>query len=165
MSIDIPTPAGPEHATDRQIEEIAQDVWAAFTGIDIEPAEAGPYSQHVVTAATGTVHVDGQWHGRIHVTCTLSLAKAAASAMFAKPAERLSAADIADALGELTNVIGGNIKSVLPGPSRLSLPDVTIGVDTIGAYTTDASPDDHRSNSVTLSCPDGRLTITVWRHD
>ena len=40
-----------------------------------------------------------------------------------EPAE----ADIADALGEIANVIGGNLKSTLPGPSLLSLPVVTTG--------------------------------------
>jgi hypothetical protein len=32
--------------------------------------------------------------------------------------------DVADALGELANVLGGNIKSVLPGPSALGLPKI-----------------------------------------
>jgi hypothetical protein len=32
--------------------------------------------------------------------------------------------DVADALGELANVLGGNIKSVLPGESRLGLPQI-----------------------------------------
>ena len=32
--------------------------------------------------------------------------------------------DVADALGELANVLGGNIKSVLPGPSALGLPQI-----------------------------------------
>ena len=32
--------------------------------------------------------------------------------------------DVADALGELANVVGGNVKAVLPGPSVLGLPEV-----------------------------------------
>jgi hypothetical protein len=32
--------------------------------------------------------------------------------------------EIADALGELANVVGGNVKAVLPGPSTLGLPEV-----------------------------------------
>jgi chemotaxis protein CheX len=34
--------------------------------------------------------------------------------------------DVADALGELANVLGGNIKSVLPGESRLGLPQIGV---------------------------------------
>jgi hypothetical protein len=32
--------------------------------------------------------------------------------------------DVADGMGELANVVGGNIKAVLPGPSVLGLPEV-----------------------------------------
>ena len=39
------------------------------------------------------------------------------------PAE-LDDEDIADAFGEIANVVGGNVKAALPGPSALSLPDV-----------------------------------------
>jgi chemotaxis protein CheX len=35
-----------------------------------------------------------------------------------------SEADIADTLGEIVNVIGGNLKNVLPGPTLMSLPVV-----------------------------------------
>ena len=34
--------------------------------------------------------------------------------------------DLQDALGELTNMTGGNIKSLLPEPCRLSLPTVAV---------------------------------------
>jgi chemotaxis protein CheX len=36
---------------------------------------------------------------------------------------------VSDALGELTNIISGNIKSLLPEPSSLSLPAVAEGSD------------------------------------
>ena len=36
----------------------------------------------------------------------------------------LDAEDIEDGLGELANVVGGNVKAVLPGPSVLGLPEV-----------------------------------------
>ena len=39
-----------------------------------------------------------------------------------RPAE-----DVADAVGELVNMIGGNVKSLMPGPSTLSLPLVRAG--------------------------------------
>jgi chemotaxis protein CheX len=32
--------------------------------------------------------------------------------------------DIEDGLGELANVVGGNVKAVLPGPSVLGLPEI-----------------------------------------
>jgi chemotaxis protein CheX len=41
--------------------------------------------------------------------------------------DELAEADVADAVGELANMIGGNIKSLLPGPSALTLPLVRLG--------------------------------------
>ena len=34
--------------------------------------------------------------------------------------------DIRDVVGEFANVIGGNVKSVMPGPSVLSLPSTSL---------------------------------------
>lgn len=156
MSIETRTPEEP-HATDQQIEGIVKEVWAAFTGISIKPAAAGCHpAAGTADVLTGTVHVDGQWRGRIQVTCAISLAAAAASAMFAKPTDGLSAEDLADALGELTNMIGGNIKSLLPSPSRISMPSVTTGSDTAVA-----PPGADQTNSITLTSPRGRLHVTV----
>ena len=39
--------------------------------------------------------------------------------------EDASASDLTDAIGELANVLGGNVKGLLPGPSLLSLPTVS----------------------------------------
>ena len=35
--------------------------------------------------------------------------------------------EVVDALGEIANMVGGNVKSMLPGPSTLSLPSVVQG--------------------------------------
>ena len=45
--------------------------------------------------------------------------------------EPLDDAEVADAVGELVNMVGGNIKSLMPGPSALTLPVVAASfVDT-----------------------------------
>lgn len=47
--------------------------------------------------------------------------------MFAMPPESVQAQDQIDAIYELTNIIAGNIKSLLPEPCRLSLSTVQLG--------------------------------------
>jgi chemotaxis protein CheX len=74
------------------------------------------------------VHVSGEWTGSVFVSCDLEVATAAAEAMFAADPGSLSADEVSDALGELTNMVGGNIKSLLPAPSRLSVPTIAVGV-------------------------------------
>jgi chemotaxis protein CheX len=47
--------------------------------------------------------------------------------MLETPEWSLSQADLKDALAELCNIVGGGVKSILPGPSSLSLPKVSAG--------------------------------------
>lgn len=155
MTIDAREQEHQAYATDEQIEGVAHDVWAAFTGLELHRCAPGSHLE-AEPSLSGRLQVDGAWRGVVVVTCGLGLARAAASAMLAVPVERLSTDDVADALGELTNMIGGNIKSVLPAPSRLALPVVTRG-----PAGTAVSPGTTVVNVVTLACDDGRVTVTV----
>jgi two-component system, chemotaxis family, sensor kinase CheA len=58
----------------------------------------------------------------------------------------------------LTNMIGGNLKSLLPGPSRLSMPAVTVG-----APTAHPAPGAVLVNTVSLACEGLPLTVGIWR--
>ena len=49
--------------------------------------------------------------------------------LFDRAEREVSLDDVRDALGEITNMIGGNVKALLPTPSRLSLPTVVEGAD------------------------------------
>jgi chemotaxis protein CheX len=49
--------------------------------------------------------------------------------MFELAADEISPSEISDALGEIANMMGGNVKALLPGPATLSLPSVTEGSD------------------------------------
>lgn len=77
--------------------------------------------------AEAMVSITGAWAGHVQIRCAHAAGAAvAASLMMLEPAE-LSPEDVCDALGEFANIIGGNIKSALPGPSALSLPLVALG--------------------------------------
>jgi chemotaxis protein CheX len=143
-------------ATDEQIVGITQDVWSSFTGrpVDAAPGEWVPAGD----VAVGRVEVTGGWRGWVLLACPTRLARAAAAAMFERPAEALTDDEVADALGELANMVGGNLKSVLPGPSRLSMPAVTVG-----AAAADPVPGGVLVNAVSLACDGLPLTVSVWR--
>jgi chemotaxis protein CheX len=53
----------------------------------------------------------------------------AATIMLQQEAGAIAPADVQDAAAELANIVGGSIKSILPGPSTLSLPTVVGGTD------------------------------------
>jgi chemotaxis protein CheX len=144
-------------ATDEQIVGITQDVWSSFTG---RPVDAGPGDAALDggDVTVGRVAVTGGWRGWVLLACPTRLARTAAAAMFDRPAETLTDDEVADALGELTNMIGGNVKSLLPGPSRLSMPAVTVG-----ASATGPPPGAVLVNTVSLACDGLPLAVSVWR--
>ena len=144
--------------TSDQIIEIAQEVWQSFLGMTLLPHPLGPDAPALEgRTVTGCVHVSGEWNGSVFLSCHLEVATAAAEAMFAADPGSLSSDEISDALGELTNMVGGNVKSRLPAPSRLSVPTIAVGepgsVRIPGAVLLD--------RVVLLSDP-GPLHISIW---
>jgi chemotaxis protein CheX len=144
-------------ATDEQIVGITRDVWGSFTGKTIHLADDQvlPDGGQVTV---GCVAVTGDWRGCVLLACPTQLARTAASAMFDRPAEELTDEEVGDALGELTNMIGGNIKSLIPGLSHLSMPAVTVG-----ASYTRPMPRAVLVNTVSLACEGVLLTVSIWR--
>jgi chemotaxis protein CheX len=49
--------------------------------------------------------------------------------MLRQPPQRVSGDDVVDTVGELTNVVAGNLKSLLAPPTTLGLPTVHVGTD------------------------------------
>jgi chemotaxis protein CheX len=148
---------GEMFASDEQIVAITQDVWSSFTGTAI-----GSASEEVALDAgdvtVGRVAVTGPWQGCVLLACPTQLARSAASAMFDLPAGQLTDDEVADALGELTNMVAGNIKSLLPGPSHLSMPAVMVSTS-----STVQVPHAVLVNTVSLACEGLPLTVSVWQ--
>jgi hypothetical protein len=107
---------------------LVADVWSAVIGIElhrcaVDGAEgAGEVGEGSMSGEVGIV---GGWRGTVAVAVPDALAATAAASMFGLPADELTRVDIDDALGELANMIGGGVKALLPGTSRLSLPRVS----------------------------------------
>lgn len=143
--------------TDEDLAGIIRDVWSSFTGMVIGSAPdelALDGGQGIV----GRVAVTGEWQGQVLLVCPRQLARTAAATMFDQPADKLTDDEVADAVGELTNMLGGNIKSMLPGPSGLSLPEVTTAAS-FSAWTAGAA----LLKSISLTCEGLPLTVSIWR--
>jgi chemotaxis protein CheX len=100
---------------------IASQIWTAYLDPDgsqplVRAADADP------TDVVASISVTGGWDGHVVIGYSERAAAAIAAAMLALPLDEVTNADIVDAAGELVNVVGGNVKSILPGSSVLSLP-------------------------------------------
>jgi chemotaxis protein CheX len=109
-----------------QLLEIAQSIWSSMLGLAASPDR----SESLVRDPIGlmaSVHIAGAWNGLVVFLPTATFARRAASLMLAMPPDSVSMAEIEDAVAELSNIIGGSVKALLPGPSSLSLPVVLHG--------------------------------------
>lgn len=104
------------------IDDLTRQVWQSVFDLDLAPEEPG-----ATPDVHASVQIIGGWHGAVSVRLTGDLARIVASSMFEMPDDDLTRDEIDDAVGEVANMIGGNIKSLLPGPSQLSLPTVGFG--------------------------------------
>ena len=109
--------------TTDEVTCVTQDVWRAFVGLEVgqlTPHPSAPEAQ--TTMERATVDISGAWDGSVSVACTHDLAQVAAAQLFQVEADGVEQAMVEATLTELANQIGGNLKALLPAPSRLSLP-------------------------------------------
>jgi chemotaxis protein CheX len=111
-----------------QIREMTESVWSTVLGLPVAPRERGDHLE-AERFVTGCVQISGHWRGALTLACSSAFARRAAAAMFGSEEPDVSTEETRDGLGELTNMVGGNVKGLLPGPSRLSLPTVVEGGD------------------------------------
>lgn len=113
-------------AFDEQIDETVRSIWQSVFGTTLERVPDPP--DRVGLGVTGFVTMDGAFDGAVLVQCTHELAQSLTTAMFGS-AQTPDRADVQDAIGELANMIAGNLKPLLPGPSGIGLPVVAFGSD------------------------------------
>lgn len=113
---------------ENQVLNITQDIWNETLALHVDAA-TDVAMPDVDNRLTGVIHIAGQWTGSVILEISKTFARRTASIIFACPENAPTAADMQDAVAEITNMLGGQIKSLLPGPSFLSLPSITHGQD------------------------------------
>lgn len=112
--------------TEEGISKANAQFWEQMLGIQLE--SLGELhgrcigEEHVL----GSCDLAGVWSGRIEVRLTTGLARAATSAMLMQPAEGIGTEDLLDATREIANMIAGTIKSALPRPCTMTVPNAEI---------------------------------------
>ncbi len=112
---------------DRMSEAIEQTVASVFQtmmGLPVKPAPAGPLAE--ANRVTATLHFTGIWNGVLMLEVTRSTACVLASHFLGFETPELDD-NVRDVLGELSNMIGGNLKCVLAPGALLSMPEVIDG--------------------------------------
>lgn len=137
-----------------ELAAITVDTWQTLLGLDPEPSGQAPASEDVIYCAT--VHITGDTQWTIRVDCSGTHALDVTSAMFGMEPGEATDSDVDDALGEIANVIAGNVKAMMDGNSRLSLPTVAHGRGF--AVTVPGMVDLHRASFV---CEDQPVSVSI----
>ncbi|MDF1800265.1 MAG: chemotaxis protein CheX [Planctomycetota bacterium] len=113
-----------------QLDQMIHATWQALLGQDIDRVEDSPnWWPRGDRSMLASIQITGGWEGVVTIECTAKLARDMAEAMFGMQSGQAVESEVIDALGELVNVVGGNIKALLDGGAQLTLPAVTTGFD------------------------------------
>lgn len=109
------------------IVPVANMVFETMLNLEIKPYPL-PWErpQYMISAA---VYFAGSWYGAILLECTPLQACRFAQYLISLEAPESVNDDVRDAVGELANMLAGNLKSVLPHGVVLSMPSVVEGSD------------------------------------
>jgi len=134
--------------------------WEQMLEMTLDPVPAiGEFcfaARHVL----GSVQLGGVWKGLIEVRMTETLAYQATAAMMMQPLETVAEADALDAAKEIANMIAGTIKSSLPRPCTMAVPESAVEANSFCS-----PPRTEDSLVVFFRHASGDLLVRVWEEE
>jgi chemotaxis protein CheX len=146
------------------LTEIAGQVWESY----LDPEGKYPFTvldgpeveqiKRDIDGMCASVSVTGAWHGHVVVACSTRIARVSAAALLMMEVDEVGIDDMVDALGELVNIVGGNVKSTLPSVCAMSLPHVSSGLLTENRW-----PGAAQVCELVVNWMDEPMSISVWQ--
>jgi chemotaxis protein CheX len=136
------------------LTQTVEAVFLNMMNLEVSPGET-PWtpSQDQLTSA---VHLSGVWNGALLFECDRQQACQFAGRFLSMDPPQAVTDDVRDVLGELANMIGGNIKSAVAAGLSLSMPSVTDG-NNYGLRVCGSEVQDRLS----FQCSDGPFWVTL----
>jgi CheY-specific phosphatase CheX len=114
--------------TEQDLCGLVDEIWLTTLGLGTHPmTEQGAGLDAAEPTLDGIINITGEWQGTVMLQVPRPLAETMAGKMFRLDGRKPRNEDVHDALGEITNQLGGNIKALLDGQCHLSLPAVVEG--------------------------------------
>lgn len=114
---------------EQEIISLTQYIWGATLNLEATPHDEPVPPVPGGRTLDGVINITGAWAGALVLQVPEHVARRAAAVMFELPEDAATLEDMQDAVGELTNMTGGNVKALLDGHCQLSLPAVVEGRD------------------------------------
>jgi chemotaxis protein CheX len=143
---------------ENDLVEMVEQVWMSY----LDPEGLSPliptYDESQPSEVHSSVSITGSWSGHVVYASSTAAARRAAAAFLATDADEVSQEDLSDVLGELVNIVGGNVKAMLPPGCFLSLPQVVLGPESTTKY-----PNAERISGVYGRWEGEPVNISMWR--
>ena len=147
---------------ENDLAEMVEQVWVSY----LDPEGVSPlirtHDESQPSDVHSSVSISGSWTGHVVYASSTGAARKAAAAFLAMDAEEVSQEDLSDVLGELANIVGGNVKAMLPPGCFLSLPQVVLAPESATKY-----PNAERITGLYGLWEGEPVSISMWqsRHD
>jgi len=152
VTIEATTPCLPSHD---ELAELVEDVWRSFLDDEIVVGLEAPDDPDR-TLMVAWVSITGEWTGHLQVLTTRVGAEGIASAMFQMEPGEVSSEEVADAFGEIANMVGGGVKGMVGVHTALSLPQVVLDSRAL------ISPEAHQHSSIRAIWRGEPLEFSLW---
>lgn len=110
---------------DDAIRDVTGTIWGALLGLEVQETPFGLLPIGPAETLAGHVEIGGGWQGLVAVHCAQGLVRDLAGLMFEVAPANATPEQLVDALGEITNMTGGNLKTVLAEGCDLGQPTVS----------------------------------------
>jgi chemotaxis protein CheX len=108
---------------EKGIAHANSQVWEQMLAMNLEASASSEGFCMGTGHVQGTIQLSGAWTGLVEVRLAGGLAYQATATMLMLPVESVSESDILDAAKEIANMIAGVIKSSLPRPCSMAVPE------------------------------------------
>lgn len=140
------------------LAEMVEQVWESY----LDPEGISPliptYDENQPSEVHSSVSITGSWTGHIVYASSTEAARRAAAAFLAMETDEVSQDDLSDVLGELANIVGGNVKAMLPPGAHLSLPQVVLAPESTARF-----PNTERIGGVYGIWDGEPVSISMWQ--
>lgn len=137
------------------LASVVQSVFATMMNLEVTRSEA-PWT-HAPNTITSAVLFVGEWRGGTLVECEGWQACQFAVHFMGVDLPAAIDDDVRDVMGELANMVAGNLKSLLPHGVDLSIPSVVEGTD----YAMHVCRGANAMERMTFSSPVGDFRVTL----
>ncbi|GIF06053.1 MULTISPECIES: chemotaxis protein CheX [Actinoplanes] len=143
---------------ENDLAEMVEQVWESY----LDPEGVSPlmqtYDENQPSEVHSSVSITGSWNGHVVYASSRAAAQRAAAAFLAMELDEVSEEDISDTLGELANIVGGNVKAMLPPGAQLSLPQVVLAPEASARF-----PNTERISGVYGLWEGEPVSISMWQ--